>query len=89
MGSRLCSLSVVVGDGEECPRAWCAFWEHGGAVVEAGCAIERLGIDISDPQLARYLLDLRRELESARDAEAAEAALAQLASLAPPDISGA
>jgi hypothetical protein len=89
MEGRLCSLSVVVGDDEECPAAWCAFWERGGAVIEPGCAIERLGIDVSDPELSRYLLDLRRELEGARDAEAAEAALKQLASLAPPDISGA
>ena len=61
----------------------------GGAVVEPGCAIERLGVDLRDPQLARYLLDLRLELESARDAEAARAALERLTELAPPDMSGA
>lgn len=89
MEGKLCSLSLVVGNDEECSAAWCAFWERGGAVVGPGCAIERLGIDVSDPELARYLLDLRRELESARDAEAAESALQQLANLAPPDLSGA
>jgi hypothetical protein len=86
---RLCSLASAVGHDERCPHAWCAFWEKGGAVVEAGCAIERLGLAVSDPEIAAYLLDLRRELETARDAEAAEAARRHLASLAPPDISGA
>ena len=89
MEQRLCTLSVAVGSEEECPHGWCAFWERGGAVVEPGCAIERLGIDRRDPELARYLLDLRRELESARDAEAARAALDRLAELAPADLSGA
>jgi hypothetical protein len=86
---KLCSLSVVAGDDEVCPRGWCAFWEHGGAVVEGGCAIERMGIPIDDPQLARYLLDLRHELERKRDEEAAKEAAEHLAALAPPDISGA
>jgi hypothetical protein len=88
MEVKLCSLSVAVGDDEECPRGWCAFWEPGGAVVGAGCAIERLGIDRDDPELARYLLELRRALESARDAEEAKAARKHLAELVPPDISG-
>jgi hypothetical protein len=89
MEPKLCSLSVVAGDDEECPRGWCAFWEHGGAVAEAGCAIERLGVRADDPQLARYLLDLRRELEKVRDVEAARAALERLDELAPADLSGA
>jgi hypothetical protein len=89
MEEKLCSLSTIVGTDEVCPRAWCAFWEKGGAIVQPGCAIERLGIDISDPEVARYLLGLRHELESARDAEAAEAARRRLTSLVPPDISGA
>jgi hypothetical protein len=86
---RFCSLSVAAGEDAECPRGWCAFWETGGAVVEPGCAIERMGVDLREPQLARYLLDLRRGLESARDAEAARAALERLAELAPPDLAGA
>jgi hypothetical protein len=86
---RFCSLSVAAGEDAECPRGWCAFWETGGAVVEPGCAIERMGVDLREPQLARYLLDLRRELESARDAEAARAALERLGELAPADLSGA
>jgi hypothetical protein len=89
METRLCSLSVAAGNAAECPRGWCAFWEQGGAVVEPGCAIERLGVDLSDPSVARYLLDVRRELEAARDAEAAAAARDKLGCLAPPDVSGA
>jgi hypothetical protein len=86
---RFCSLSVAAGEDAECPRGWCAFWETGGAVVEPGCAIERMGVDLREPQLARYLLDLRRELESARDVEAARGALDRLAELVPPDLAGA
>ena len=80
---------MAAGNDAECPRGWCAFWERDGAVVEPGCAIERLGVDLRDPQLARYLLDLRRELESVRDAEAARAALERPAELTPPDLAGA
>jgi hypothetical protein len=87
--TKLCTLSAVAGDGEECPHGWCAFWERGGAVVEPGCAIDRLGIRIDEPELARYLLDLRRELEAVRDAEASQRAAKHLAELAPSDISGA
>jgi hypothetical protein len=89
MEERFCSLATAIGHDEACPHAWCAFWEKGGAVVEAGCAIERLGLAVSETRIAAYLLDLRRELETARDAEAAEAARKHLSSLAPPDISGA
>jgi hypothetical protein len=88
METRLCSLSVAVGNDAECPGAWCAFWEKGGAVVEAGCAIERLGIDVRDPALAGYLLEVRRDLEEARDAEAAKEAHDLIAVIVPPDISG-
>jgi hypothetical protein len=88
-GPMPCSLSAVIGNVEECPRGWCAFWEHGGAVVESGCAIERMGIDLTNVDLAYYLLDLRRALDGARSEEAAEAARHDLAQLAPPELSGA
>ena len=62
-----CSLREAVGEREVCPGADCAFWETGGAVVEAGCAIERLGVPVKDqPDLARHLLDLRLHLEEVR-----------------------
>jgi hypothetical protein len=63
-----CSLRVAVGEHEVCPGHDCAFWEPGGAVVEAGCAIERLAVPVAlRPDLARHLLDLRLRLERARD----------------------
>ena len=86
---KLCGLSRAIGNVEECPRAWCAFWEHGGAVVDAGCAIERLGIDLSNVDIAHYLVDLRRALDGAHSEEEAEAARRQLELLVPPDLSGA
>jgi hypothetical protein len=86
---KLCGLSQAIGNDQECPRAWCVFWEHGGAVVEPGCVIERLGIDLSNIDLAHYLLDLRRALDGARNEQEAEVARGQLAMLVPPDLSGA
>ncbi len=63
-----CTLRVAVGEHETCPGGACAFWEAGGAVLEAGCAIERLGVPVSSrPDLARHLLDLRLRIEEARD----------------------
>lgn len=63
-----CTLRSAVGERELCPGAGCAFWEPGGAVVEPGCAIERLGIPVQGHHdLARHLLDLRLRLEEARD----------------------
>ncbi len=84
-----CALHEAIGNDAECPHAWCAFWEKGGAVAPSGCAIERLGLDVSNVDLAHYLLDLRRVLETARDEQAARTARQQLAELVPPDLSGA
>ena len=62
-----CSLHEAVGERELCPGATCAFWEEGGAVVEPGCAIERLGVPIEqNRELARHLLDLRLRMDEAR-----------------------
>ena len=68
---KLCSLRTALGEREVCPGEDCAFWEHGGAVVESGCAIERLGVPVADRRdVARHLLDLRVQLERARDDQA-------------------
>ena len=64
---KLCSLREAVGEHERCPGATCAFWEAGGAVVEGGCAIERIGVPVRRQRdLARHLLDLRLRVEEAR-----------------------
>ena len=61
-----CSLRDAVGEHERCPGSPCAFWEAGGAVVEPGCAIERLGVpvqrqrDLAHRRFAE-LLNLNRE----------------------------
>ena len=64
---------------ERCPRERCAFWEPGGAVVQGNCLVERLGIDVRDPELGRYLLEVRERLEGARDLAEAEEAHRQFA----------
>ena len=85
-GIHACSLSAAVGTIEECPHGWCAFWERGGAVVEPGCAIERMGVDLTNPDLAYYLLDLRRALEAVRDEEQAAAAQRAFGQVRPPGL---
>lgn len=68
---KLCSLRQAVGEEERCPGGSCPFWEQGGAVLEPGCAIERLDVPIGRrPDLARHLLDLRLRLEEIRDERA-------------------
>jgi hypothetical protein len=75
--SKSCMLRLAVdGTVEPCPRERCAFWEPGGAVLEAGCLIERLGVDVRQPDLAAYLLETRERLEQARDLAEAERAQA-------------
>jgi hypothetical protein len=69
-----CTLRLATGVVEFCPQQRCAFWEEGGAVVEGGCVIERLGVDVRRPDVAGYLLDARERLEQARDRSEAEAA---------------
>ena len=63
---RLCALQGAAGRVERCPGDACPFWEEGGAVVMAGCAIERLAVNLSGSQLVRDLLELRLTLDRAR-----------------------
>jgi hypothetical protein len=72
---KTCPLRLAAQNQSElCPRDRCAFWEPGGAVVEGNCLIERLGVDVADPGLASYLLEVRERVEQARNlAEAEEA----------------
>jgi hypothetical protein len=69
-----CTLRAATGSEELCPQERCAFWEAGGAVVDGGCLIERLGVDVRRPDLAAYLLETRKRLEEARDLSEAESA---------------
>lgn len=72
---KTCTLRAVAqGKTEACPHEQCAFWEPGGAVVDGACFVERLGVDLSTPDLAAYLLDVRERLEQARNIAEAEAA---------------
>jgi hypothetical protein len=69
-----CTLRLATGVIEACPGERCAFWEPGGAVVEGGCLMERLGVDVRQADLAEYLLETRQRLEQARDRSELEAA---------------
>jgi hypothetical protein len=84
----LCRIKLTLGDVESCPKGACPFWEPGGAIVEAGCGLERLRIDVDRPDLAAYLVDLREALEAARNAREREEARQAFASLVPPELSG-
>jgi hypothetical protein len=62
--STLCDLHLARGDREECPGTDCAFWEDGG------CVFERVKFEFAArPDVAGWLLGIRRELESARESE--------------------
>ncbi len=64
-----CSLRETIGERELCPGSSCLFWEDGGAVVEPGCAIERLGVPVKERRdLALHLLELRIRADELRTA---------------------
>ena len=70
-----CKLwAAARGESVPCPQDRCVFWEPGGAVVEGGCGIERLGIDLAHPGMAEYLLAVAERLGQAGDVEDLEAA---------------
>jgi hypothetical protein len=83
---KACHLSAAIGNDEECPRGWCAFWEHGGSAGAPGCAIGRMGIDLTNVRLAYHLLDLRHALEAVRGAEDAQAAWHAFGQVRPPGL---
>jgi hypothetical protein len=88
MDERLCRIKLTVHELEVCPEGACPFWETGGAVVEPGCGLERMKLDLDRPDLAEYLVELRRTLETARDAVEREEARQAFAGLVPPELSG-
>jgi hypothetical protein len=65
-GVRLCHLQYRLGRVELCPGPGCPFWEAGGVVLEGGCGLERLGLDLeARPDLVPALADVRRKLDQA------------------------
>ena len=85
---KLCTIQVAVGGVEACPEAACPLWEEGGAALDAACGLERLGLELERPDVAAYLLELRRTLETARSREEQAEARRVFASVVPADISG-
>jgi hypothetical protein len=81
-----CHIALTEGEPQPCLGPSCPFWEEHD--VAAGCGLERLSLDLDDPELASYLLDLRRTLEETRNRREREAAREAFAQLAPPDLAG-
>jgi hypothetical protein len=83
----LCALHLVTGDHEECPGSACAFWEEGGAVVEEGCVFERVRFEFdARPDVARWLLKLRYDLENAQSADEMRRIRSSLNQVLPPGL---
>ena len=86
---KLCPLQYAAGRIEACPRESCPFWEEGGVVLEAACALDRLGLDLDhNPQLAHWLLKLRRLLIEAKRPTEREEAHHLFERLLPPGVRG-
>ena len=84
----LCRIKLTIDEVEPCPEGACPFWEHGGAVIDAGCGLERLPIELDRTDVARHFVELRRALERARDEREREDARRAFAALVPPELSG-
>jgi hypothetical protein len=86
-GRELCALHLATGNRKECPGSACAFWEDGGAVVESGCAFERVRLEIDTrPDVARWLLKLRYDLENAQSADDRRRLTGNLNEILPPGL---
>jgi len=64
----LCTIELIAeGHAGRCSGEECAFWER-------GCVLARVETHLADrPEVARILVDLRRELETGRKIALAEA----------------
>ena len=61
----LCRLQDAAGRVEACPGESCPFWDSG----QGACIFVPLAADVSGrPDLAQYLLELRRALDETPDA---------------------
>jgi hypothetical protein len=67
----LCTVELIAeGHADRCPGEDCAFWEQ-------GCVLTRVQADLdARPAVARFLLELRRELEAGRAVSVADASAA-------------
>ena len=82
--ARICPLHAALGRSKSCPGPRCPFWEEGGAVVPAGCALQRLALDLERrPQLAGALLGVLDKLERSPSREDKEEAYALFHRLVP------
>lgn len=82
-----CELQYAAGRVEACAGPICPFWEEGGAVVEPGCALARLGIDIEgNPKLVAWLVRLRTMLAKGGGRAGGEEALHLFHRLVPPEL---
>jgi hypothetical protein len=82
-----CALHLATGDREKCPGAACAFWEEGGAVLAGGCTFDRVRLELdARPDVARWLLKLRYDLENARSAEEMRHIRSSLNAILPPGL---
>ena len=72
--SRSCRLDALAGRERICGESRCAFWEHGGAVLEGRCVFEQVDL-LGRAALVTELRGLRDTLDAAAsDAERAVAA---------------
>jgi hypothetical protein len=64
---QLCTIELIAtGHAERCPGEECVFWEK-------GCALTRIEYELEGrPDVARLLVDLRRELESGHELDVEE-----------------
>ena len=85
-GRTLCRLHAAIGEARECAEGACPFWEEGGAALPPGCGLERLGVDVHSPELASYWLDLREQLEEARDRSERDGLRRTFGALVPPGL---
>jgi hypothetical protein len=81
-GAEACDLHLALGRVDACPGQVCPFWQD-----ELGsCAVRYLARTERSPELAEWLLDVRRRLELAGDVDDLREARSELQALLPPGL---
>jgi hypothetical protein len=75
---KCCRLQELLGCVELCPATACALWDPGDATHEGHCAIADLDL-ARRPEVAAWLLRIRKELETVSTSEQRESALRHFA----------